>query len=242
MPPLIQFSHVSKDFTLQHQRTLKEMIQALVHRKKTLEKVKAITDISFSIPTGESVGIIGRNGAGKSTLLKLIAGVTSPTRGHLSITAPVYPLIELGAGFHPELTGKENVYLNGVILGMSENEIRDKYDSIVHFSELKDFMDVPVKYYSSGMYMRLAFSVATCKKPDILLVDEILAVGDMKFQEKCLTRMQKFKSQGTSLIIVAHTGELIERFCDRVLYLDHGHLAFDGNVSEGMKLYQNASN
>lgn len=214
------------------------MVHAFFTHRKTLERVKALTEITFSIPQGQSVGIIGRNGAGKSTLLKLIAGVTSPTAGSIEINEPVYPLIELGAGFHPELTGRENIFLNGVILGMSEKEVEEQYESIVEFSELRNFMDVPVKYYSSGMYARLAFSVATCKIPQILLVDEILAVGDMKFQEKCVKRMRYFKNQGTSMIIVAHGGPIMERFCDRVLYLKSGQLVFDGSFAKALAAYK----
>lgn len=235
---IIKFQNVSKHFTLAHQRTLKEMLHALFKRQKTLERVRALTNLTFDIPSGQSVGIVGRNGAGKSTLLKLIAGVTAPTSGKVTITEKVYPLIELGAGFHPELTGEENIFLNGVILGMTEDEIKEKYKSIVDFAELHDFMDVPVKYYSSGMYARLAFSVATCNRPKILLVDEILSVGDIKFQDKCIKRMREFRSDGTSMILVAHGGPLMEEFCERVLYLKQGKLAFDGPLAEGVKMYQ----
>lgn len=236
--PIISFKHVDKHFTLAHQRTLKEMVHALFTRKKTLERVKALTDVSFDIPAGQSVGIVGRNGAGKSTVLKLIAGVTSPTRGTATIREPVFPLIELGAGFHPELTGRENIFLNGVILGMTEAKVAELYDSIVEFAELADYIDVPVKYYSSGMYARLAFSVATCQVPQILLVDEILSVGDIKFQEKCIKRMKDFKAQGTSMIIVAHGGPIMQEFCERVLYLKAGKLIFDGPYAEGIAKYQ----
>lgn len=237
--PIIKFTDVSKHFTLQHQRTLKEMVHALAKRQKTLEKILALNHVSFEVGKGESVGIIGRNGAGKSTLLKIIAGVTSPTMGKVEISEKVYPLIELGAGFHPDLTGRENVFLNGVILGMTEGQIEDQYNSIVEFAELEDFMDVPVKYYSSGMYMRLAFSVATAQTPSILLVDEILSVGDQKFQDKCLQRMYQFQSLGTSIILVAHSGSMIEKFCHRVLYLKAGKLAYDGPVKEGINVYAN---
>ena len=180
----ITFSHTDKYFFLQHQRTLKELLQALVRKQKTLERVHALKDLNLSVVKGETVGIIGRNGAGKSTLLKLIAGVSQPTYGKISITGKVVPLIELGAGFHPELTGKENIFLNGVILGLKESYIKTIFDDIVAFAEIRDYIDVPVKYYSSGMYTRLAFSVAVHVKPEILLVDEILAVGDVGFQKK----------------------------------------------------------
>lgn len=237
--PIIRFQKVSKSFTLAHQRTLKEFIHALFVRRKTLELIHALKSLSFDVHRAESVGIIGRNGAGKSTLLKLIAGVTSATSGLVSIHERVHPLIELGAGFHPELTGKENVYLNGVILGMSEDSITEHYDEIVSYAMLRDFMDVPLKYYSSGMQMRLAFAVATCTVPQLLLVDEILAVGDQKFQDKCLKRMHEYQERGTSIIIVAHDRRLISEFCHRVLYLKEGKLKFDGPVDEGMRLYEN---
>lgn len=235
---VIRFQNVSKSFTLQHQRTLKEMLDAFVKRRKTFEGVKALVDVSFAIKPGESVGILGRNGAGKSTILKLIAGVTTPSKGKIEIKEKVYPLIELGAGFHPELTGRENIYLNGIILGMTELEIAERYASIVDFAELKDFMDVPVKYYSSGMYARLAFSVATCKQPHILLVDEILAVGDVAFQAKCLARMREFKKQGTTMILVAHGGSAMEEFCERGIYLKKGHVAYDGPIKDAIAQYQ----
>lgn len=214
------------------------MVHAVFVKRKTLELVRALNDISFTVQQAESVGVIGRNGAGKSTLLKLIAGVTSPSVGSITITEQVFPLIELGAGFHPELTGSENIFLNGVILGMTEGKIAELYDSIVEFAELADFMDVPIKYYSTGMFMRLAFAVATCQLPKILLVDEILAVGDQGFQDKCLRRMREFQEQGASIILVAHDGATIEKFCNRVIYLKNGNLAFDGAVQDGLSAYQ----
>src|SRR5690242_804387 len=177
---------VKKQFYFQHQRTLKEFVQALFRRQKTLERVEALHNVSFTITKGESVGIIGKNGAGKSTLLKLIAGVSVPTEGTVTVSGRIAPLIELGAGFHPELTGRENIYLNGVILGLSRTEIDRKYGQIVEFAGVERFLDTPVKRYSSGMYTRLAFSIAAHLEPDILIVDEVLAVGDAEFQQKCL--------------------------------------------------------
>src|SRR5690242_13628779 len=195
---------VKKQFYFQHQRTLKEFVQALFRRQKTLERVEALHNVSFTITKGESVGIIGKNGAGKSTLLKLIAGVSVPTEGTVTVSGRIAPLIELGAGFHPELTGRENIYLNGVILGLSEKQITAKFDEIVEFSELRKFIDIPVKHYSSGMYMRLAFSVAVFTEPNILLIDELLAVGDTNFQKKCLAKMESFKKKGVTTIFVSH--------------------------------------
>lgn len=237
LKPIIHFSKVNKYFYFQHQKTVKEFIQALFVQQKTLEKVHALKDITFSINKGESVGIIGRNGAGKSTLLKLIANVSQPTKGKVSISGRVAPLIELGAGFHPELTGNENVILNGVILGMKESEIEKKLPEIIDFAEIPDFMDVPIKYYSSGMYLRLAFSVAIFTNPDILLMDEILSVGDGRFQRKCMKKMQEFKKNDVTMILVSHSADQVKSFCDRVLYLKDGKLEFDGNVDDGLELY-----
>jgi ABC-2 type transport system ATP-binding protein len=237
---IITFDNVNKFFYLQHQKTLKEFVQALFKKQKTLEKVHALRNIVFTIKKGETVGIIGKNGAGKSTLLKLIAGVSSPTTGILAVRGRVAPLIELGAGFHPELTGRENVYLNGVILGMKESYLKRKFDDIVQFAEIEKFIDTPVKYYSSGMYMRLAFAVAIFIDPEILLIDEILAVGDIAFQKKCLKKMKEFKKKGITIIYVSHSLDTVADFCDRVLYLKDGRLVYDGEVEKGIRRYVNS--
>lgn len=234
----INFINVFKDYPLLYQKTLKEFFQAFFTGKKTIEKVEALKNINFKIKKGEVVGIIGRNGAGKSTLLKLIAGVSSPTKGIVKINGRVVPLIELGAGFHPELSGKENIFLNGVILGLKEKYLVEKFLQIVEFSEIPmKFIYTPVKYYSSGMFMRLAFSVAVFANPEILLVDEILAVGDIKFQKKCLNKMEEFKKKGVTIIFVSHSMEQIKNFCSRVIYLKDGEIAFDGDIVEGLKRY-----
>lgn len=235
---VIKFDKVHKYYYLQHQKTLKEFIHALFARQRTLERVHALNNIFFSIQEGESVGVVGKNGAGKSTLLKLIAGVTSATSGVIEVRGKVAPLIELGAGFHPELTGRENIFLNGVILGLKEDYIKARFNKIVHFSEIEKFIDTPVKYYSSGMYMRLAFSVAVFTDPQILLVDEILAVGDIAFQQKCLQKMQEFRQNGVTIIYVSHDLDSIKNFCSRVMYLKEGKLAFDGDIIEGIKKYE----
>ncbi len=237
---IVIFEKVEKYFYFQHQKTLKELVQAVFKRQKTLERIHALKNINLSIKKGESVGVIGRNGAGKSTFLKLIAGVSFPTSGQVSVKGKVTPLIELGAGFHPELTGKENIFLNGVILGMDEAYLVDKFKEIVDFSEIPmNFIYTPVKYYSSGMYMRLAFSVAVFTKPEILLIDEILAVGDMAFQNKCLAKMEEFKKQGATIIFVSHSMENIKKFCNRVIYLKDGKVEYDGNVEKGIEKYLN---
>lgn len=235
---VISLQKVNKYFYLQHQKTLKELIQALFTRQKTLEKVHALKNISFSIEKGETIGIIGKNGAGKSTLLKLIAGVSSATQGNMNVSGRIAPLIELGAGFHPELSGRENIYLNGVILGLKEDYIKTKFNEIVGFAEIEKFIDMPVKYYSSGMYMRLAFSVAVFTDPEILLVDEILAVGDNEFQRKCFNKMEEFKQRQVTIIYISHSLETVKKFCNRVIYLKDGSVMYDGDVNEGIEIYK----
>ncbi len=198
----------------------------------------ALDGVNFSINPGEFVSLVGRSGAGKSTLLKLIAGVSFPTSGQLKINGRVTPLIELGAGFHPELTGKENIFLNGVILGLREDYLVEKFPAIVDFSEINlKLLHTPVKYYSSGLYMRLAFSVAVFTQPEILLIDEILAVGDLGFQKKCLAKMEEFKKQGVTIVFVSHSMENVKKFCTRVIYLKEGKVEYDGNVELGIKRY-----
>ena len=182
---IIKFDHVTKRFSRNYHKTFKEFLPALIKGEDIVNTFIALNDISFEIKRGEVIGIIGPNGSGKSTILKLIAGVMSPTSGSITVTGKVSPLIELGAGMHPELTGRENVFLNGSILGLKQKEINQNFSSIVKFSELSEFIDTPVKHYSSGMYMRLAFAIAVHVNPEILLVDEILAVGDTAFQAKC---------------------------------------------------------
>jgi len=234
----IYFKNVSKSYPLLYQKTIKEFFQALFTRKKTIEKVEALKNINLSIKKGETVGVIGKNGAGKSTLLKLIAGVSYPTSGKVNVYGRVVPLIELGAGFHPELSGKENIFLNGVILGMEEKYLVEKFSEIVAFSEIPmDFIFTPVKYYSSGMFMRLAFSVAVFSKPEILLVDEILAVGDVGFQKKCLDKMNGFKKQKVTIVFVSHSMEQVKNFCDKVIYLKEGRVEYEGEVEEGIRRY-----
>ena len=205
MSNIIGVENLSKSYRLQKQRTFKEFLPALFLGQSTKYFINALSHLNFEIKKGESLGILGKNGSGKSTLLKIIAGVTKPTDGKITVAGRVAPLIELGAGFHPELTGRENAYLNASILGIRKKQMDRLYKSIVDFSELEDFMDQPVKHYSSGMYMRLAFSVAVAEKPDILLVDEILAVGDIRFQEKCLGRIKEFQKAGSTLVLVTHS-------------------------------------
>ena len=202
--PEVEFRNVSKSYALQEGRTLREFVPALLRGKGWGEQFFALRDVSFTIEHGETVGLIGRNGSGKSTALKLIAGVTAPTSGEVSVFGRISPLIELGAGFHPDLTGRENVNLNASILGMTASEVREQFDAIVDFAELREFIDTPVKRYSSGMYMRLGFAVAVHADPDVLLVDEVLSVGDTFFQEKCLDKMHEFKERGVTIVVVSH--------------------------------------
>jgi homopolymeric O-antigen transport system ATP-binding protein len=204
------------------------------------ETIWALDQISFDIVHGEAVGIIGRNGAGKSTLLKILSRITEPTSGFADIFGRVGSLLEVGTGFHPELTGRENIFLNGAILGMRKNEIDRKFDEIIAFAEIDKFIDTPVKHYSSGMYVRLAFSVAAYLDPEILLVDEVLAVGDVAFQRKCLGKMDDVAHQGRTVLFVSHNMGLMQSLCSRGIYLEDGKIAFDGPISEAVDAYLNS--
>lgn len=235
---IISMKNAGKRYFKQGQRTLKELVHAvLIKKSKPGQFIWALKDISLKINKGESIGIIGKNGAGKSTLLKLMAGVTTPTKGSLNIKGNIAPLIELGAGFHPELTGRENIFLNGAILGMSKQEIQSKISQIITFSELEEFIDSPVKFYSSGMYLRLAFSVAIHVDADILLIDEILAVGDENFQKKCLRKLEELKNFGITIIFVSHNIQSVLDFCERVIYLEEGKIKIDSTSKKSITKY-----
>jgi lipopolysaccharide transport system ATP-binding protein len=203
----------------------------------THEEFWALKDVSFEIKQGDRVGIIGRNGAGKSTLLKILSRITEPTQGSISIKGRVASLLEVGTGFHPELTGRENIFLNGAILGMGREEIKRKFDEIVAFAEVEKFLDTPVKRYSSGMYVRLAFAVAAHLEPEILIVDEVLAVGDVQFQKKCLGKMEEVGKEGRTVIFVSHNMSAVESLCDRGILLQSGSLSLDGDPQEAIKIY-----
>ena len=206
------------------------------------EKFKALDNISFEVKKGERIGIIGHNGAGKSTLLKLISRVTGPSEGKIYLNGRVASMLEVGTGFHPELTGRENVYMNGAILGMTKKEIDDKMENIIEFSEVRQFIDTPVKRYSSGMYVKLAFSVAAHLDSEIMIMDEVLAVGDMLFQNKCINKMKEVSEQDDKTILyVSHNMNTIRQLCDRVIVLNHGCIMFDGDVEEGIKHYYSES-
>lgn len=203
-----------------------------------VQYVEALRDVSLSVPRGATVGIVGRNGSGKSTLVRIIAGIYTPDIGRVSVAGRVSALIELGAGFHPEFTGRENVYINGIILGLSKKEIGRRFDEIVRFAGLEAFIDSPVRTYSSGMYMRLGFSVAVHVDPDILLVDEVLAVGDEAFVRKCLGKMDEFKREGKTIVVAGHDLLLVERWCDAAIFLEDGRVTAQGSPPEVVATYR----
>lgn len=236
---LVSALNISKEFSHQKQKTLKELFHAIIIGEPTRDKFWALKNVSFNLKRGETLGIVGKNGSGKSTLLKLLAGVSKPTKGSIEINGSIAPLIELGAGFHPELSGRENVFLNGVILGLKRAKIEALFDDIVAFAEIEDFIDQPVKHYSSGMYLRLAFAVAIHTNPDILLVDEILAVGDEAFQKKCLKAIKKLVDSGTGLIFVSHSPELLSAYTKRAILLDKDYPPEYGTTSDMLKIYRN---
>lgn len=237
--PIISFSHVTKEFTLLKQHTFKEFLPALFGGQQTHHNFTALSDINFTVNKGETLGIIGPNGSGKSTILKLVAGVMTPTSGEVIVRGKVSPLIELGAGMHPELSGKENIYLNGTILGLKRKQIDQNFKSMVDFAELWEFIDQPVKHYSSGMYMRLAFAIAVHVDPEILIVDEILAVGDTTFQAKCFAKMEEFKKKGVTILFVSHGLIQIESFCTRTIFINHSKLISDGPPKTVCQQYRN---
>lgn len=232
--PIISIDHVSMRFNLAKEKheSLKEYFVALLHGGVRFDEFFALSDVSFDIMPGDFYGLIGLNGSGKSTLLKIISGVYKPSSGHVTVNGTIAPLIELGAGFDMDLTARENIYLNGTVLGYTPKYIGSRFDDIVEFSELQEFLDVPLKNYSSGMVARLAFAVATMTKPDILIADEILSVGDFLFQQKCEKRMAELMSGGTTVILVSHSIDQIERMCNKVAWLDHGHLRRNGPTAQ----------
>lgn len=218
--------------------SIKEYFVKLVKGKLMYNEFTALSDVSFRVKKGEVFGIVGLNGSGKSTILKIVSGILKPTSGSAKVTGTISPLIELGAGFDSELTARENIYLNGYVLGYTKDYINDKFQEIVDFSELHDFLDVPIKNFSSGMIARLGFAIATLVKPDVLIVDEILSVGDYKFQEKCEKRIADMMSDGTTVIIVSHSIKQIERLCDRVMWLENGKMKMIGETQEVCSKYQ----
>jgi ABC-type polysaccharide/polyol phosphate transport system ATPase subunit len=239
----IDVSHVTKVYRRYSGRrqfaTLKSALLSgsVIRDLRPEERFTAVEDVSFDVPAGRTLGIIGRNGSGKSTMLKLVAGITKPTTGTVRVNGRVSALIELGAGFHPEISGRENVFINGIMLGLSKREVTRRFDDIVEFADMKDFIDAPVKTYTSGMYMRLGFAVAIHVDPDVLLVDEVLAVGDESFTHKCLDKFAEFKRRGKTILLVTHSLALVERFCDEALWLDTGRVRATGDPKRVVDSY-----
>jgi lipopolysaccharide transport system ATP-binding protein len=248
--PVIEIENLSKVYTIGHQhqvqyetlrdnigRIARKPLELLTGQRLDKEQLWALKNVSFSVEQGDVVGIIGRNGSGKSTLLKVLSRITQPTEGRATMRGRVASLLEVGTGFHPELTGRENIFLNGAILGMSKREISKKFDEIVAFSEVEKFLDTPVKFYSSGMYVRLAFAVAAHLDPDILIVDEVLAVGDAAFQKKSLGKMSSVAKEGRTILFVSHNLSAIQNICNRAIILNKGELAFDGETKKAVARY-----
>lgn len=231
---MIVVDHVSMKFSLSSERldSFKEYVIKTLKRQVSYDEFWALRDVSFEVEEGDALGLIGLNGCGKSTMLKVIAGVLKATKGSVQVNGTVAPLIELGAGFDMDLTARENVFLNGALLGYSRKQMEQYYDDIVEFSELHAFMDTPVKNFSSGMMSRLAFSIATIGTPDILIVDEVLSVGDFRFQEKCEKRIQHMIDSGTTILFVSHSIAQVEKLCNKVVWLEKGHVRKSGNAKE----------
>lgn len=251
MQPVIEIKQLGKKYQIRKNESylaLRDVISNRVRniftpRHKTMDDFWALQNINLEIQQGERVGIIGKNGAGKSTLLKILSRVTWPTTGEATIRGRLASLLEVGTGFHPELTGRENIFLNGSILGLKKKEILNQFDAMVDFSGIEKFLDTPLKHYSSGMQLRLAFAVAAHLEPEILLIDEVLAVGDAEFQRKCIQKMSEIsQSQGKTIVFVSHNLKLISSFCEKGLYLKEGRLAFNGKISDAIHHYSNEQN
>jgi ABC-2 type transport system ATP-binding protein len=238
MTTAIDIQGISKRFRLYHEKysSLKERVLHLGH--VPYDEFWALKDVSFEITSGHTVGILGRNGSGKSTMLKCIAGILQPTRGRVVVRGQLAAMLELGAGFQPELSGRDNIYLNGSLLGLSRREIARRFDAIVEFAELEQFIDNQVKYYSSGMYVRLGFAVAVNVEPDVLLVDEVLAVGDERFQEKCLERVRQFQREGRTIVVVSHAADMLRPICDEIVVLERGELVTVAQPGEAIRVFR----
>jgi lipopolysaccharide transport system ATP-binding protein len=246
MKPILEVQNISKKFLIQHQQlpylSFRDKLSSLFSSKEATEEFWALRDVSFNIQPGESVGIIGRNGAGKSTLLKILSRITPPTNGRITVRGRIASLLEVGTGFHQELTGRENIFMNGSILGMKHSEIKAKFDEIVDFSGTEKFLDTPLKHYSSGMQLRLAFAVAAHLEPEILIIDEVLAVGDAEFQKKCLGKMETVNRSGKTILFVSHNMAAVGNLCKRAILLDKGKLLREGPITEIIHEYQVAAN
>lgn len=238
---MIKVEHVSMKFRMANDKvmSLKEYVVALLQHRLKYQELQVLDDISFEVKRGEVIGIIGKNGAGKSTLLKIIAGVLKPSNGKVTVNGKIAPMLELGSGFDPELSGRENIFLNGAILGYSDEFLKSKYDEILEFSELAEFIEMPIRNYSSGMVARLAFSIATVVKPEVLIVDEVLSVGDAGFQTKSLNRMKELMSGGTTVLFVSHSLTQIEEMCSKVLWLENHKVKQFGDTKSICDEYKN---
>src|SRR6187401_2590296 len=242
MTPAIELADVTKIYRRYGGRQFSTLKSALLRRSllrdlRPDQTFPALTNVSFTVPRGSTYGVIGRNGSGKSTALKLVAGITKPTSGSVRVNGRISALIELGAGFHPEISGRENVFINGIMLGLSKRDVQRRFDEIVDFAELREFIDAPVKTYSSGMYMRLGFAVAIHVDPDVLLVDEVLAVGDQGFTVKCLDKFAEFRRKNRTILLVTHSLDLVEKFCDQALWLDKGKTRAEGDPKRVLASY-----
>ena len=240
--PAIRLEHVTQRFRVIQERpdTLRELFAKALRHQASYHEFEAVKDASFQVPAGQMLGLIGRNGSGKSTLLKIIAGVYRPSAGKVQVNGSLAPLIELGAGFHHELTGRENILLNGLLMGYSKQDMKEREQRIIDFAEIGEFIDSPVKQYSSGMYVRLAFAVATEVDPEILLLDEILAVGDVGFQQKCFERIRQFRRAGKTIVLVSHGMAQVKEYCERAILIERGAIAADGAPEEVIEQYQNS--
>lgn len=236
---IVAVDHVFMKFNLASEKfdSFKEYVIKSIKRQVSYDEFWALKDISFEVKRGQSLGLVGLNGSGKSTMLKIIAGVLKPTKGHVTVRGNMAPLIELGAGFDMDLTARENVFLNGALLGYNRAQMEEQYEDIVNFSELGEFMNVPVKNFSSGMVSRLAFAIATIGVPDILICDEVLSVGDFRFQEKCEERIGNMKENGTTILFVSHSLTQVEKICDKIVWLEKGHLKRFGDAQEICRIY-----
>jgi lipopolysaccharide transport system ATP-binding protein len=250
MKPIIEITNLSKKYPIIHDKTpYRTFRETIMHRlrhpfarNKTQETFWALKDINLTINRGEIIGVIGKNGAGKSTLLKILSGITKPSEGKIKLYGRVSSLLEVGTGFHPELTGRENIFLNGVILGMTRKEVEKKFNEIVAFAGVEQFLDTPVKHYSSGMYVRLAFAIAAHLEPDILIIDEVLAVGDIEFQKKCLGKMEEVsKEEGRTVIFVSHNMGIIQKLCSKTILINNGKISAQGNTREVIEKYLSKS-
>jgi len=235
---VVEIKDLWKKFQVYQDKTISLKERIIFWGRQRTEGFWALRNINLAVPKGKTIGLIGRNGSGKSTLLKIISRILYPTQGEVKVRGKLSTLLELGAGFHPDFTGRENIFLNASILGFTRKEIKEKLNDIVEFAELGDFIDNPVRNYSSGMYMRLGFAVAVHVDPDILLIDEVLSVGDLAFQEKCLTRIQDMQKQGKTIILVTHAPKQVEDLCDIAVWLDHGEAKLQGPAQEVAQAYK----